>query len=271
MSKITNGFFDEQTENSRVKAKIVESYFTSWSRIMCNHWPGVIGYVDLYSGPGKYKDGRESVPLELVKRVLASRELSKRVMFLFNDNNISSIKNLKVEINNLPDSQAIKDHIVYSNRDVESRFSNGITFSPNVPVLSFVDPWGYKGLTLRLVDSLIENNGSDCIFFFNYNRITMALSQALFDEHLEGLFGKKMTSRLKIELDGLEPNQREDLILSALVSALNRDGLNHVLPFKFWRQDMQRTSHFVIFVTKHQLGFQIMKQIMYDIDIRSGM
>ncbi len=48
-----------------------------------------------------------------------------------------------------------------------------------VPTFFFVDPWGYKGLSLRLINSVLKNWGCDCIFFFNYTRINMGLENEL--------------------------------------------------------------------------------------------
>jgi len=57
-----NSFFEEMTEQSRAKVQIVTKYFKAWAKIMI---PRVakrnnkIGYIDLFSGPGRYKDGSE--------------------------------------------------------------------------------------------------------------------------------------------------------------------------------------------------------------------
>ena len=34
-----------------------------------------------------------------------------------------------------------------------------------IPTLTFLDPWGYKGLTIDLIQSLIKDWGSECIIF----------------------------------------------------------------------------------------------------------
>lgn len=92
----------------------------------------------------------------------------------------------------------------------------------------------------------------------------MALSSnQKFDEYLEGLFGQKRVQILKNELKELPPEEREPIVLNGLIEALKENSANYVLPFKFYRTDMLRTSHFIIFVTKHKLGCSIMKQIMY--------
>jgi hypothetical protein len=36
------------------------------------------------------------------------------------------------------------------------------------PTLSFLDPFGYKGLSNRLIQAYLKDFGCECIFFFNY-------------------------------------------------------------------------------------------------------
>ena len=48
-----------------------------------------------------------------------------------------------------------------------------------IPTLTFLDPWGYKGLTIDLIQSLIKDWGSECIIFFNYNRINIGIKNDL--------------------------------------------------------------------------------------------
>ena len=257
-------FFLEQSEQSQIKAKIVNSYFTAWSRVMLGHWRGNIAYVDLYCGPGKYKDGNKSVPLILAEQTLATPELKERMQFAFNDVDVQNTQNLEAEIRMLPKGPELLPNIQFANIEVGADFSSYINIPANIPVLSFVDPWGYKGLTVDLVSTLIRNNGSECIFFFNYNRINMALSSnTFFDDHLEGIFGAAITAKLKRKMQPLSTAQREPAILKALMDALGSSGANYILPFKFYCQEMLRTSHFIVFVTKHRAGYKIMKEIMY--------
>src|SRR5262245_7944853 len=52
------GFFDEQEEQSAVKATIVAKPFCAWARVLLpsiKKRGGKIGYIDLFAGPGRYK------------------------------------------------------------------------------------------------------------------------------------------------------------------------------------------------------------------------
>lgn len=257
-------FFDEQSEQSKVKAKLVTDYFNAWSRVMRNHWRGPIGYIDLFCGPGRYKDGNKSVPMILLEKIAEDSTLLPRMLFVFNDANPENTANLKSEVEKLPYGTEMLKRIEFTNRIIDKAYPSSINIHPNIPILSFVDPWGYKGLTMELIELLIRNKGSECIFFFNYNRINMAMSSnTYFDEHLEGIFGKEHTAVLKQEMLPLSAEHREQVLLNALISTLkNRSGY-YVLPFKFYCQKIARTSHFIIFVTKHSAGYKIMKEIMY--------
>ena len=131
-----------------------------------------------------------------------------------------------------------------------------------VPTLFFVDPWGYKGLSLRLVKSVLKDWGCDCIFFFNYNRISMGLGNPLVREHMDALFGQPRADQLRQRLEPLEVQARELCIVEELGNALVELGGKYVLPFRFRNKDGTRTSHHLIFVSKHLKGYEIMKEIM---------
>ena len=259
-------FFEAPSEQSQVKAKIVVDYFSAWSKVMRDHWDPTIpiGYIDLFCGPGIYKDGTKSVPLLLIEKVLNDSKLSKRMRFSFNDEDENNIACLKRAIACVPNIATIGKSIHFSSATIDASFGRNISMASNIPVLSFVDPFGYKGITKELINKLIESNGSDCIFFFNYNRINMALSSnTRFDEYLEGIFGRERTAELRQRLLPLAPAEREPVVLNALMSALKEESGRYALPFKFYSKEMKRTSHFIIFVSKHRQGLKIMKEIMY--------
>ena len=255
-------FFSDQTEQSATKAHIVSSYFTAWSRVI-KKWDCKMAYIDLFCGPGRYGDNKPSAPLQIIQSTLNDPILVGKMMFLFNDYDQANLASLQKEIAAIDIDKKLKN-INYSSETMDLETHSRLHIPRNVPVLSFVDPFGYKGLTRELINKLITNNGSDCIFFFNYNRINMALSSnTKFDEHLIGIFGEDRTRSLKAELAPLSPSQREPIVINSLIEALIEDKGNYVLPFKFYSTETLRTSHFIVFVTKNPVACKIMKQIMY--------
>ena len=52
-------FFEERTDQSEVKARIVNKYFSTGAQVVMPTVAkrgGKIAYTDLYAGPGRYKD-----------------------------------------------------------------------------------------------------------------------------------------------------------------------------------------------------------------------
>lgn len=110
-----------------------------------------------------------------------------------------------------------------------------------------------------MVEALIKDWGCDCIFFFNYNRINMGLTNPLVIKHINAIFGEEKADKLREEVCDLEPNEREQKILNELAENLSNNGNNFVLPFQFVKENRNTTSHYLIFVSKSKVGYKIMK------------
>ena len=130
------------------------------------------------------------------------------------------------------------------------------------PSFSFVDPFGYKGVSLSLLEGMLKDWGSDLMLFFSYNRINAALNNPAFEYHVEKLFGKERVERLRQIARGLSAHKREALVLEEFAAALKERGFEYLLPFTFRRPDMERTSHHLVFVTKNVFAYTVMKEIM---------
>ena len=259
-------FFHEQKVQSLVKAEIVAKYFGAWANIMASRVPkygGKIVYLDLFSGPGRYKDGSKSTPVLILEQAIKSKKIAPVLLSLFNDVDGENAKALQEEIDALPGIETLKYRPEVFNIEVSVAISKLIRRVQSVPTLLFADPWGYKGLSLQLINSILKNWGCDCIFFFNYNRINMGLSNPYVEEHMVALFGERRANTLRQRLEGLDPEQRESIIVDEFMLALNETGGTYVLPFPFKSHSKARTSHYLVFVCKHPLGYTIMKDIMH--------
>ena len=262
-------FFDETTDQSVVKATIVEKYFYSWARIIAGAQdrcpPGGekrIGYVDLFAGPGRYKDGALSTPLRVLEKAISDPILADRLVAIFNDKEPAHASALQKSIVELPGISKLTHKPDIWNEEIGDEIAQTFAQMSTIPILAFIDPWGYKGLTLKLVDAFLKNWGCDCIFFFNYARINAGLSNPYVQQHMDALFGRERADELRRELEPLSPAFREATIVNALALALKSFGHRYVLPFCFKNEHGTRTTHHLILVTKHFKGYEVMKDIM---------
>jgi three-Cys-motif partner protein len=256
-------FFDEREDQSEVKARIVSKYFYVWAKIIVPHARSQrIAYIDLFAGPGRYKDGSASTPLMVLERAIAEPALRDSLVTMFNDEDPEHITNLESEIAKLPGIETLKYKPDISTGSVGAGIAASLQSMKLVPTFSFIDPFGYKGLSLGLVQGAIKDWGSDCVFFFNYNRINAGISNELVDDHINSLFGEERATRLREAVKGKNPAQREAIVLEHLAQALKELGGKFVLPFRFRNAAGTRSTHHLIFVSKHVRGYEIMKEIM---------
>lgn len=260
-------FFEEPLEQSKVKARIVSGYFDVWSRIILATLkrasePQDIAYVDLFAGRGRYKDGTPSTPLLVLRTAVANAEIAAHLHTVFRDQDSECVTSLQEEIANLPGAENLANQPNVARGETGEAVVRAIARMKLIPSLVFLDPCGYKGLSLELINSVVKDWACECVFFFNYNRINAGVSNVAVSEHVDSIFGRARAARLRQIVKGKPPQEREMLVLKELVAALTEVHGKFVLPFRFRRPTGKRTSHYLVFVTKNFTGYDRMKDQM---------
>lgn len=266
MSVRKQSFFNEQQEQSAVKAEIVAKYFNAWADVMVGNSRrfGVekIAYIDLFAGPGRYKDGAKSTPLLVLERTIDKAELANLLLAMFNDADPENASSLESAIAELSGVERLKFKPQVFCSEVGSDAREMFERARSCPTFSFIDPFGYKGLSRGIIQDVLGEWGCDCVFFFNYSRINAGLMNDAVRRHMDAIFGSVRVERMREILATMNPFEREQFVLEELSQALRELGAKYVLPFRFKRSDGSRTSHALVFVTKNILGYEIMKDIM---------
>jgi three-Cys-motif partner protein len=258
-------FFEESREQSLIKARIISKYFWAWAKVItptAKKTDKRISYIDLFAGPGRYRDGTQSTPLLVLQQAIADPDMREMLVALFNDGDAANASSLKQAIDSLPGIEKLKYRPRINNKEIGADIVRMFEKASLVPTFFFVDPWGYKGLSLGLINSALKNWGCDCVFFFNYNRVNMGLTNELVREHMNVLFGEARADAIRGKLEGLNSAERENLIVEELSGALKQMGADYVLPFTFRNDSGTRTTHHLIFASKDFKGYEIMKEIM---------
>jgi three-Cys-motif partner protein len=263
--RVGPGFFDEQREQSLVKAEIVQKYFFAWANVLKATILARrtrIAFIDLFCGPGRYKDGKSSVPLMILERAAQDDFLRDHLVTLFNDRDEDNSSTLRNEVAALSGVEKLRYQPVIQTQEIGEEIVKFFEDKSIVPTFFFVDPWGYKGLSLRLINTIIRDWGCECVFFFNYNRVNMGLNNESVETHMEALFGAEELDALKTAVATKSPAVREAMVIEAIAQSIKSQGSRYVLPFTFKFDDSERTSHYLIFVSKHVRGYEIMKEVM---------
>ena len=280
MTSLSSNFFAEPEEQSRVKSAIVSKYFKAWVTIILStqmnnerKYPGhknTIAYVDFYAGPGKYDNGEFATPLLIIREAQSVPGLPERMSYYFNDSDENNVGKLK---NNIQDMfPGLKSSIHFYNEEVGTNFIDFMKAKPdNTVSFCFIDPFGYAGVTRELIAASLQGWGSEVIFFFNFNRVRMAINNPIVEKHMQELFGDRLDTlrELLSATNGYSQEEKEVRIMNLLydsirTAAQEQAGADKVymLPFCFKAKKGSRTSHYIIQVTKHVRGFMLMKDVM---------
>ena len=251
--------FNEQSDRSAVKTRIVTKYFSTWASIISSNNDEMY-YIDLFSGQGKYDDGTESTPIEVMKVILQKPELKNKMHCYFNEGDEDRCKKLRECIYQCDGVQSLKYAPIVENMVVDKetykQFENW-----NKPSFVFLDPCGYKGLSMNLISSFAESWGTDIIIFFNFNAINRSVDHESFEMTMKEVFGVKHYQIIQERINANE--DRQIVILDEMIKALQDSKLQYVLPFSFKFTKMNRISHYILFATKNIKAFTKMKEIMY--------
>lgn len=263
-------FFEEPREHSKIKSDIIVEYFDAWANIIISQLeqrsemePRAC-YLELFSGPGYYEDGTESTPLRVVRKVIDTTKFSPHIEFIFNDAAHEKAQRLDRALAGLPGIERLRYNPRVSTHEIVDGIPEPLLARLDVPCLAFVDPWGYKGLTSDLIVGLVKNWGCDCLFFFNYNRINAAISNPKVDGHMQSLFGGEQLAELRVKTDGAPPHVRTEIIMGTLKASLQGriQRKLYIQEFHFVDDQADRTSHYIVGVTKNFTAVKIMKGVM---------
>ena len=262
-------FFKKPLEQSKVKSQIVAKYFDAWANIITSHAENV-SYVDLFAGQGYYEDGTESTPLLVLKKGIEKPKIGQKLLTEFNDQQAEYVESLRKAVLELKGIERLPNAPKFSNIKISKEIVERYGQKNLPPTLFFLDPWGYKGVSLDLIKVAIKDWASECVLFFNYKRINMDLQKASVDKNINGLFGKERADRLRARMAGMQPYRREETIIQEFCDALRDMGGKYTLPFCFRDRKRDRTSHYLIHTSKDALGYGLMKEIMDGYSIKDA-
>jgi len=123
---VAKQFFDESKEQSEVKAAIVAKYFWAWANVIkptAKKKGSNIAYIDLFAGPGRYKDGTKSTPLLVLEKAIEDADLRSMLVPIFNDANGEASRTLEVEIAKIPEIESLRHKPTVCNNEVGERSS----------------------------------------------------------------------------------------------------------------------------------------------------
>lgn len=252
----TASFYKERAEKSRVKSLIVTDFFKAYFPIIDRVYKSDVWYLDLFAGPGRYEDGEASTPLQLLDVVQGFRDdnIRQKLRIVFNDKDAAYTGTLQQNIDAHPVISQLRHKPQVLNKSAGEIDLSSYTRG-NLPIFTFIDPWGYKDVSAEQVWTLVRNLGSDCVIFFNANRILQDLSKPANVQDFQSMFGAEFDEAKRIQQDPSMPQPKKAELFFTLFSKniyLTMKGEKYkdyhlfVLPFSFEADDKEKISHYIL-------------------------
>ena len=271
-NSLKDSFFETQKEKSRVKTLIVTDFFKAYFPIIHKGFQKTdVWYIDLFCGPGRYDDGTPSTPIKLLDVIneFKNGDVKKHLKIVFNDYDHGYIEKLKKYVSEHPVLPKLTFPPIITNCKASDVDLSEYT-RDNKPIFSFVDPWGYKDVTVSQVWNLVKNPGSDCVLFFNADRILQDLNKPSSKQDFEQIFGQYFEKAKQIQIDRTLSQRKKTEDFLALFSRNlyetakkeSADRYLYILPFYVEADDKEKTSHYIVFISKAHKAIQEMRRVM---------
>lgn len=272
----TKDFFKVQMLSSKIKASIVSEYFPKYCNIIMKAGQKEIRYVDLFAGPGIYEDGNPSTPMLIARHCNSNPRLKEIIKFLFNDKDYKNEleKNFvnEFEDGTFPRGVHFGDLTVGKSERItnylsrNTHYNNDYRNKNECPSLLFIDPFGYKGVETAVLAKFFKNWGNEIFIFVNTKRIHPALINEKFDELVKLWFPTTLDQLKKDRRYTLNVQERLSLIINSIGKEYEQAIGEKVYytAFRFQEEDSEATSHYILHLTKHPKGFELIKTIYND-------
>ncbi len=272
----TKDFFKVQMLSSKIKASIVSQYFPKYCNIIMKAGQKEIRYVDLFAGPGMYEDGNPSTPILIARHCNSNPRLKEIIKFLFNDKDYRNEleNNFKNEFpdGTFPKKVHFADRVVGQSKEITDFLCKNTHFNADYrnknecPSLLFIDPFGYKGVETEVLSKFFKNWGNEIFIFVNTKRIHPALINEKFDELMKLWFPTTLNQLKQDRRYTLNVPERLSLIINSIGKEYEKAIGEKVYytAFRFQEEDSEATSHYILHLTKHPKGFELIKTIYND-------
>ncbi len=259
-------------DHSQAKVKLYGSYLAKYLPIISQdrHTTNIHLY-DLFSGEGIYENGDKGSPLIAIDKIsscYASNNNMPKINITFNDINSEVIAKLKTTIDNtqLPTNCTVR--IFNKNYlDLVSEISSEITAFKNEKAIVFLDPKGYKEISIADIKAFLAVGKSEVLVFLpirDMYRFANMESENISAGH-EPLY-KFMDEIFPTGIPKFE--SQPDYIHKI------KEGLKNILPEYFvdtFMLEREPGQFFALFFfTGHIYGFEKMLETKWDIDKEQG-
>jgi len=264
--KDTNPTYWQEYSNLQfIKHKIISEYLNGWFPKL-GSWSGKILYVDTHAGRGRHVGGQKGSPLVALETFLNHTWRNKilersEVKFTFIEIDEENANRLNNEIQNfgtLPKGTSCR---IYSSTDAFGFLKELVDFLDTEgaklsPCFIFVDPYGFK-IPCETLRKLKAHPRSELLITFIWRELDMAMQQEQPPvEILNSVFGGEGWRNIR---SIAASDDRGEAAVKLLRDNIGAGWATYIRMLG----DNQTTRYYLIHLTDHEAGRDLMKQVVW--------
>jgi three-Cys-motif partner protein len=264
----------ELEPHTAAKHAILRKYLNAWLPIL-TRWNGRVVFCDGFAGPGAYAKGEDGSPVIAIKTFLEhahSAKMKAEVVYLFIEEKRDRYQSLVNVVSRRRLPKNVK--VTTINKTYEEAFSDVLDYidaqkTSLAPTFAFIDPFGIKGLPLKIIRRLMAHDKCEVFITFMLGFLHRFLTTEEFEPHCDALFG---TTEWRAAIN-MESSRRERFLRRLYQRRLSdtTDGVGARYVRYFTMKDERgRTIYDLFFATNSGKGVDAMKDAMWQIDKSGG-
>jgi len=251
--------------HTEAKHEILRLYLQAWFRITASKFRRVV-YVDGFCGPGQYQGGEPGSPLIALDAAPSERTTgNSEIIFWFVDEKKKRIEQLRDNLKRRPLPPHFK--VTVEAARFHERFEEILASIKGhgdaiAPTFAFLDPFGFSGIPLSLIQRLLACRSCEVFINFMADSINRWVESpdAKIRQQIVDLFGTRECQSL-----AALPTGERQRAYHALYQSQLRGSARFVRYFEM-RDDRDRTKYYLFFATNNPLGHVKMKEAMWNVD-----
>lgn len=263
---MTRGQLWDREDQTQGKHLILEAYLQGWFPILGSKNSRIV-FIDGFAGPGEYSDGEKGSPLvalECIRRhKRAGRLGGTEIVCLFIEQDAARVAHLRALIGGRNDQEHATIHVW--DGTFEDNVKEILDYTDEqqkrlAPAFVMVDPFGVKGIPMRLIERILANQRSECFISFMDEPMRRWHDHSAFEHHLTELFG---TTDWKQCLSMTTWEEKSRFLHEMYKRQLKSHGAEFVVQFQLWKGN--RHIYTIYFATGHEKGCDLMKQAIWKV------
>ncbi len=265
-------------DHTKAKHVLLRVYLDRWFPIMAYALPANprLVFVDGFAGPGIYLGGEPGSPIIALRTILDHRAFAQfrgEMVFIFFEKNPSAFSSLteqveseRVRRGDFPTNVRIMTENIEFSVGIQSIMTELAERKARLaPTLAFVDPFGFSGIRLQDVISLLDYPRCELLFNFMADYVVRFRRHpnAIIREEISDFFGGDEF------LQDFQDGKSSDNLASVFMANLRR-----LSQFKYSRSfkmvNQRGKDNFLIFATQHPKGLEAIKDAMWKVDPTRG-